>query len=147
MSVNKTYIKSNLTQALIVRYLINPLMPNGLYSGPALSPLNNRMTIKVAANRVSVFGGILLTPIQFSAVVCCASGLWKVMLCFRTQNVPPPPPKPPHKHRCRHRIGNCAFFFQLTSTVLTVGALITTHSRVCCGLKYRHWPMKQTLFS
>ena len=40
---------------------------------------------------------------------------------------------------------NCAFF-QLTSMGHTLGAFITTGSRVRCVLKYRHWPMKQTLF-
>jgi hypothetical protein len=59
---------------------------------------------------VSKIGAILFTPIRFSAVVCYASGLWKVTLCFRTQNVPPPPPKPPHKHRYRRRLRNSAFF-------------------------------------
>jgi hypothetical protein len=76
----------------------NPLTPNGLYSGWAVSPLKSRTAIKVAANRVSIFGGnlfsLFLTLIRFSAVVCYASGLRKVMLCFRTQNEPPPPPKP-----------------------------------------------------
>jgi hypothetical protein len=56
------------------------------------------------------FGAILFTPIRFSAVGCYASGLWKVMLCFRTQNVPPPPLKTHHKHRYRRRLSNCAFF-------------------------------------
>jgi hypothetical protein len=77
---------------------VNPLTPNGLYSGRAVSPLNNQMAIKVAANRVSTFGGIFFPPIRFSAVVCYASGLQKVMLCFITQNELPPPPIPPLKH-------------------------------------------------
>jgi hypothetical protein len=85
-------------------YLFNPLTPNGLYSGRAVSPLNSRMAIIEAANSVSKFGAILFTPIRFSAVVCYVLGPRKVMLCFRTQNVPP------HKHQYRCRLSNCTFF-------------------------------------
>jgi hypothetical protein len=60
---------------------------------------------------VSKFGAIFFTPIRFYAVVCCASGLWKGMLCFRKQNVHPPPPRPPHKHRYRRRQLVTAHFF------------------------------------
>jgi hypothetical protein len=74
--------------------LFNPLTPNGLYSGHRVGPLNSRTATIQAANSVSKFGAILFTPIRFSAVVCYVPGLWKIMLCFRTQNVPPPPPKP-----------------------------------------------------
>jgi hypothetical protein len=75
-----------------------------------MSPLNSWMAIKEATNSVSKIGAILFTPNRFSAVGCYVSGLWKVMLCFRTQNVPPSPPKPPHKHRYKRRLSNCAFF-------------------------------------
>jgi len=42
---------------------LNPLTPNGLYSGRALSPLNSRTATIVATNSVLKFGGILSTPI------------------------------------------------------------------------------------
>jgi len=42
----------------------------------------------VIANSVSKFGGILFTPIQLTAVACCASGHLKVRLSFESQNVP-----------------------------------------------------------
>ena len=38
-----------------------------------------------------------------------------------------------------------AHFTQLTNKVLTLLALIITCTGVHCGLKYQHWPMKQTL--
>jgi hypothetical protein len=75
---------------------INPLTPNGLYSGHAVSLLNSRTTTIVAANSVSKFGGILFTPIRLFAVVCYAAGPLKVRLSYRRQIVPPPPPKPLH---------------------------------------------------
>jgi len=56
------------------------------------------MTSNDVANKVSKFGGILLTPIQLTAVACYASGPLKVRLSFRSQNVPPPPPKTLHKY-------------------------------------------------
>jgi hypothetical protein len=59
----------------------------------------------------SKFGAILFTRIRFGAVVGYASGLWNVMLCFRTRNVPPPSSKPPHKHRYRRRQLVTAPFF------------------------------------
>ena len=79
-------------------FKIKPSMPNGHYSGRAVSPLNSRTTTKVAANSVSKFGGILFTPIRSTAVDCYASGLLKVRLSFKDQNEPPKPPKPLHKH-------------------------------------------------
>jgi hypothetical protein len=59
-----------------------------------VSPLNSRTTTKVAANSISKFGGILFIPIRLTAVECYASGLLKVRLSFKGQNVTPPPPKP-----------------------------------------------------
>jgi len=102
------------------------------------------MTSKDVANSVS-FGGILFTPIQLTAVACCALGPLKVRLPFRSQNVPLPPPKPLYKHRyrCRHLV--TAHFSQLTNMVLTLLALTIAYSGVHCGLKYQHWPMKRTL--
>ena len=57
----------------------------------------------------------------------------------------PPPPKPLHKHRyiCRHTV--TANFSRLTNKVLTLCALIIACNGVHCGLKYQHWPMKQTV--
>jgi hypothetical protein len=72
------------------------------------------MTFKHVTNSVSRFGGILFTPIRLSAVACYASGLVKVRLSFRSQNVPPPPPKPLHKHQYIHRHLITAHFSQLT---------------------------------
>ena len=39
-----------------------------------------------------------------------------------------------------------AHFSQLTNTVLTQLAMDITYSGFHCGLKYKHWPMKQKLF-
>ena len=39
-----------------------------------------------------------------------------------------------------------AHFSQLTNTVLTQLAMDIAYSGVHCGLKYKHWPMKQKLF-
>ena len=52
---------------------------------------------------------------------------------------------PLHKHRyiCGHLM--IAHFSQLTNMVLTLLALTIACSGVHCGLKYQHWPMKQTL--
>jgi hypothetical protein len=124
-----------------VHWALNTLTPNGLYSGRAVSPLNSRMATKEAANSVLKSGAILFTPIRFSVVVCYASGLWKVMLCFRTQNVPPHPLNPLINTDTDADLVT-ALFFQLTSTVLTLGAFITTCSPVHCVLKYQHWPIK-----
>jgi predicted N-acetyltransferase YhbS len=46
------------------------------------------MPYKYVANSVSMFGGILFTPIQLTAVACYAAGPLKVRLSFRSQNVP-----------------------------------------------------------
>jgi hypothetical protein len=46
------------------------------------------MTYKDVANSVLKFGGILFTSIQLTAVACYAAGPLKVMLSFRSQNVP-----------------------------------------------------------
>ena len=85
---------------------LNPLTPNGLYSGRALSPLNSRTATIVATNSVLKFGGILFTTIWLISVACYAAGPLKVRLPFRSQNVPPSPPKPLHKYRdiCRHLV-------------------------------------------
>ena len=123
----------------------NPLTPNDLYIRHAVSPLNSRTTYIYIANSVSKFGGILFTPIQLTAVARYASGPMKVRLSFRSQNVPLPPPKPLHKHEYIRRYLVTAHFSQLTNTVLTLLALTITCSGVHHGLKYQHWPMKQTL--
>jgi len=39
-----------------------------------------------------------------------------------------------------------ANFSQLTNTVLPLLAMVIACSGVNCGLKYKHWPMKQKLF-
>jgi len=107
------YVKAILRWNLMIKYdtktwtgfmCLNPLTLNGHHSGHAVSPLNSRTTNKVAVNCVSKFGGILFTPIQLTAVDCYASGLLKVRLSFKGQNVPPPPPKPlPNTDiLCRH---------------------------------------------
>ena len=67
---------------------LNPLTPNDHYSGCAVSPLYSRTTTTVVANSVSKFGGTLFTPVQLTAVDCYASGLLKVRLSFKGQNVP-----------------------------------------------------------
>jgi len=103
------------------------------------------MTYIYVANSVLKFGGILFTPFWLTAVACYASGPVKVRLLFRSQNVPSPPPKPFHKHRYIHRYLVNAHFSQLTNTVLTLLALTVTCYGVHCGLKYQHWPVKQTL--
>jgi hypothetical protein len=97
------------------------------------------------ANSVSNFGGILFTPIWLTPVACYASGPLKVRLSFRSRNVPPPLPKPLHKHRYIHRHLVNVHFYQLTNMVLAWLALTLTCSGIHCGLKYQHWPMKQTL--
>ena len=108
-----------------------------------MSPLNSQTTYMYIAN--SMFGGILYTLIQLIAVACYAAGPLKVRLSFRSQNVPPPPPKPLHKHGyIRRHLVNVHFYY-LTNMVLTWLALTITCSGVHCGLKYQHWPMKQTL--
>jgi len=75
------------------------LTPNDLYRRRAVSHLKSRTTYKEVATSVSMFGGILFTPIRLTAVACYAAGPMEVRLAFRSQNVPPPPPKPLHKHR------------------------------------------------
>ena len=57
-------------------------MPNGLYSGHAVSPLNSQTVTKVAANSVSNFGEILFTPIWLIVVCFYASVLLKFRLSF-----------------------------------------------------------------
>ena len=52
------------------------------------------MTHKVVANSVSKFGGILFTPIQYTAEVCYVAGPLKVWVSLWSQNGPSPPPKP-----------------------------------------------------
>jgi hypothetical protein len=103
------------------------------------------MTSKDIANSVLKFGQILFTPNRLTTVACYASGLLKVRLSFRSQNVPLPPPRPLHKHRYIHRNLVTAHFSQLTNMILTLLALIAC-SGVHCGLKYQHWHMKQKLF-
>jgi len=61
---------------------INPLTPNSLYSGRAMSLLNSRTATKVATNSVSMFGEILFTPIRLIAVCCYASVPLKFRLSF-----------------------------------------------------------------
>jgi len=78
---------------------LNPLTPNGLYRGHAVSLLNSRMATIVATNSVSKFGGILFTPIRLFAVVCYAPVPLTFRLSYSRQIVPPPPPTPIHKHR------------------------------------------------
>ena len=56
---------------------INPLTPNGLYSGRAVSLLNSRTATIVVANSVSNFGGILFTGIQLFTVVCFQLYPWR----------------------------------------------------------------------
>ena len=80
-----------------VTHCINPLTPNSLYSGRAVSPLNSQMATIVATKSVSKFGGILFTPIQLFTVVCYAAGPLKVRLSYSRQIVPPPSPTPLHK--------------------------------------------------
>ena len=90
--------------------LFNPLTPNGLYSGRAVSPLNSRTATILAANSVSKLGGILFTPIRLFTVVCYAAGPLKVRLSLRRQIVPPPPPKPLHiRQYIRLRLVNAHF--------------------------------------
>jgi hypothetical protein len=91
------------------------------------------------------FGGILFTPVRLTAVACHASGPLKVMLSFRSQNVPPLPPKPLHKHQYIRRHLVTTHFSQLTNMVLTLLALTIVCPGVHCGLKYQRWPMKWTL--
>ena len=112
-----------------------------------VSPLNSQTTYIYVANCVLRFGAILFTPIRLTAVACNASGPLKVRLSYRSQNVPPPPPKPLHKHRyiCRQFMLN-AHFSQLINMVLTLLATVITCCGVHCGLKYKHWPIKQKLF-
>jgi len=96
---------------------------------------------------VSKFGAILFTPVRLTFVGCYAVGTLKVRLSYRSQNVPPPPPKPHHKHRYIYIDSSLTeHFSQLTNTVLTQLAMALAYSGVHCGLKYKHWPMKQKLF-
>ena len=84
-------------------------MPNDLYSGHVVSPLNSRTATIVAANSVSKFGGILFTPIRLFTVVCYAAGPLKVRLSYKGQIVPPTPPKPLHIRYIRLRLVNAHF--------------------------------------
>ena len=128
----------------------NPLItPNDLHIRRAVSPLNSQTTYIYVTNRVSKFGAILFTPIWLTFVDCNASVPLKVRLSQRSQNVPPPSPKPLHKHRYIYiylDTSLTAHFSQLTNTVLTELAMVIACSGVHCGLKYKHWPMKQKLF-
>jgi len=122
-------------------------MPNDLHMRRTVRPLNSRTTYTCIANCVLKFGAILFTPIWLTAVACDASGPLKVRLSYRSQNVPPPPPKPHHKHRYIYTIYSLtAHFSQLTNTVLTQIAMAIAWSGVRCGLKYKHWSVKQKLF-
>jgi hypothetical protein len=113
----------------------------------AVTPLYSRTTYTCVANCVSNFGAILFTPIRLNAVARDASVPLKVRLSYRSQNVPPPPPKLRHKHQYIYiDISLTAHFSQLTNTVLTQLAMAISCSGFHCGLKYRHWPMKQKFF-
>jgi len=94
---------------------------------------------------VSKVGGILFTPIQLTAVACYATASLKVRLSFGSQNVPPPPPKLLHIHQYIRTHLVTVHFSQLTNMVLTLLALTITCAGLHCGLKYQHWPVKQTL--
>jgi len=131
---------------IILLVAINPLTSYDLHMHHAVSPLNSQMIYIYIANCLLKFGAILFTPIRLTAMACNASGPLKVWLSYRHQNVPPPPPKAPHRHRYIHRHFITAHFSQLTNTVLTLLAMVIACSAVHCGLKYRHWPMKQNLF-
>jgi hypothetical protein len=65
---------------------------------------------------VSKFGQILFTPIQLTAVACCAAGPMKVRLSFLSQNVPLPPPKPLYKHQYIRRHLVTVHFSQLINS-------------------------------
>ena len=114
----------------------------------AVRPLNSQMTYTCVTNSVLKFGAILFTPIRLTAVPHDASGPLKVRLSYRSQNVPPPPHKPLHKHRYIYINTSLltAYFSQRTNTVLTRLAMAIACSGVRCGLKHKHWPMKQKLF-
>jgi len=122
--------------------LINPLMPNALQVHGAASPLYSQQLIYTSQTVCHKFGRILFTPIWLTAVACYASGPLKVRLSFRSQSVPLLPPKLLHKHQYICILSNCAYF--QATMVLTLLALTVTCSGVHCGLKYQHWPMKQT---
>jgi len=118
-----------------------------IYGLLGVKRLYSQMPYKCVANCVSKFGAILFTPIRLTFVGCYAVGTLKVRLSYRSQNVLPPPPKPLHRHRYIYIDSSLtAHFSQLTNMVLTQLAMDIAYSAFHCGLKYKHWSVKQKLF-
>ena len=113
-----------------VSNFVNPLTQNDLY-------IRHKQCVEVWRNFVHSY-----------SVNWCGS------LCFRTHDgqtfiqepecTPSTSWTPPQTPIYMQTLSSCAFS-QLTNMVLTLLALIIVCSGVHCGLKYQHWPMKQTL--